>query len=72
MCLFINQQGRITPTNRRDIMATYNHDTDCIATSNINGARVWMSSDQRTIIVETWDCNREMTQGVMLPGDIGY
>ncbi|MDY0227236.1 MAG: hypothetical protein RBR38_10445 [Desulfomicrobium apsheronum] len=53
-------------------MATYNHDTDCIATSNINGARVWMSSDQRTIIVETWDCNREMTQVVMLPGDIGY
>jgi predicted phosphohydrolase len=53
-------------------MATYNHDTDCIATRNINGARVWMSSDERTIIVETWDRNREMTQVVMLPGDIGY
>lgn len=52
----------------------YNHDTDCLITiAAMSGrARAWLHSDERTIVVDSWDDNGEMHQETRLPGDPGY
>lgn len=53
-------------------MYDLDYQTQCTLTVRHNGARIWLLHDEKTIVVDTWDCFKNMHRRLLLPGDPGY